>query len=69
MPTKLIMGSRLLMRRKKTLYTELQLENATLGRATLIQAMIDNPIPIERPIVVANNQVRYRLIQNNQLCS
>ena len=58
MLTKLIMGSRLLMRRKKTLYTGLQLENATLGRATLIQAIIDNLIPIERPIVVANDQVR-----------
>ena len=56
--TKLNMEPRQLMRRKETLYNELQLETATLGRATLIQAMIDNPILIERPIVVANDQVR-----------
>ena len=56
--TKLNMEPRQLMRRKETLYNELQLETATLGRAALIQAMIDNPILIERPIVVANDQVR-----------
>ena len=56
--TKLGMQPRQLMRRKEAPYTELNLDNGSLTRATLIQAMIDNPILIERPIVVANDQVR-----------
>ncbi len=58
MLTKLNMEPRELMRRKGTLYNELKLENATLDRTALIQAMIDNPILIERPIVLAHAQAR-----------
>ena len=55
---KLNMEPRQVMRRKETLYTELKLHNETLDRAALIQAMVDNPLLIERPIVVANDQAR-----------
>ena len=55
---KLNLEPRQIMRRKETLYTELKLNNETLDRAALIQAMVDNPLLIERPIVVANDQVR-----------
>ena len=55
---KLNMEPRQVMRRKETLYTELKLHNETLDRAALIQAMVDNPILIERPIVVVNDQAR-----------
>ena len=55
---KLNMEPRQVMRRKETLYTELKLNNETLDRAALIQAMVDNPLLIERPIVVANDQAR-----------
>ena len=55
---KLNMEPRQIMRRKETLYTELKLNNETLDRAALIQAKVDNPLLIERPIVVANDQAR-----------
>ena len=35
---------------------ELGLDDATLDRETLIRAMVDNPILIERPIVLANGK-------------
>lgn len=41
-----------LMRRKETVYAEANLSAETLSDAELIQAMIDAPILIERPIVV-----------------
>lgn len=56
--TKLGLEPRQLMRRKEQPYKELGLDDEALDRATLIQAMIDNPILIERPIVVAGDQVR-----------
>ena len=55
---KLNLEPRQVMRRKETLYTELKLNNETLDRTALIQAMVDNPLLIERPIVVANDQAR-----------
>ena len=55
---KLNLEPRQIMRRKEPLYTELKLNNETLDRAALIQAMVDNPLLIERPIVVANDQAR-----------
>ncbi|EIJ32792.1 arsenate reductase (glutaredoxin) [Thiothrix nivea] len=41
-----------LMRRKETEYSELKLDNPALTRAQLIQAMVEHPRLIERPIVV-----------------
>jgi len=53
------MGSaRELMRQKEDLYKELNLSDAHLTEAQLVQAMVDNPKLIERPIVVANGQAR-----------
>jgi arsenate reductase len=47
---------RQLMRRKEAPYQALDLDDAGLDRAALIRAMVENPILIERPIVVANGK-------------
>lgn len=53
------MGSaRELMRRKEDLYKSLNLDDAHLSEDQLIQAMVENPKLIERPVVVANGQAR-----------
>jgi arsenate reductase len=53
------MGSaRELMRQKEDLYKSLNLGDSRLTEAELIQAMVENPKLIERPIVVANGQAR-----------
>ncbi|MCK6932385.1 arsenate reductase (glutaredoxin) [Enterobacter roggenkampii] len=53
------MGSaRDLMRKKEDLYTSLNLNDDRLSEDRLIQAMVENPKLIERPIVVANGQAR-----------
>ena len=41
-----------LMRKHEAPYKENNLDNAKLSREQLIQAMIDNPILIERPIII-----------------
>ena len=51
-------SARELMRQKEELYKELGLANSALGEDALIQAMVDNPKLIERPIVVANGKAR-----------
>jgi arsenate reductase len=43
-----------LMRRKEAPYSELGLDNYNLSREKLISAMVENPILIERPIVVSD---------------
>ena len=45
-----------LMRTFEAPYTELNLDNENLSRDDLIQAMIENPILIERPIVINGNK-------------
>ena len=45
-----------LMRRKEAPYSELGLADDNVSRADLIQAMVDNPILIERPIVVSGGK-------------
>ena len=45
-----------LMRKKEAPYIENNLGDASLSRDSLIQAMVDNPILIERPIVLANGK-------------
>lgn len=53
------MGSaRELMRKKEDLYKSLNLDDSRLTETELVQAMVDNPKLIERPIVVANGLAR-----------
>jgi len=49
---------RQLMRRKEPPYSALNLADESLSRKALIKAMVENPILIERPIVVRGNQAR-----------
>ena len=46
---------RTLIRTKESEYKNLGLDNANLDKLTLIAAMVSNPILIERPIVVTEN--------------
>ncbi len=46
------MEARELMRRKESVYKEKHLDDPQLCRDALIAAMVENPILIERPIVV-----------------
>lgn len=48
--------ARELMRRKEDVYRELNLDSAELSEAQLVQAMVDYPKLIERPIVQANGR-------------
>lgn len=50
------LAPRELMRRKEAVYKELGLDDEGLSEAALIQAMVENPILIERPIVVAGER-------------
>ena len=45
-----------LMRRKEHVYKDLDLDDPALSRADLIAAMTENPILIERPIVLAGGK-------------
>jgi len=45
-----------LMRTKEARFGELGLGDADIGRAALIRAMADNPILIERPVVIAGDR-------------
>ncbi|MEC4747980.1 arsenate reductase (glutaredoxin) [Methylomicrobium sp. Wu6] len=45
-----------LMRKKEKPYDELDLFDKSLDRQTLIRAMVDNPILIERPVVVIGDK-------------
>ena len=49
---KLGMEPRDLMRKKDTLYTELRLGDPKLSASKLVQAMLDHPILIERPVAI-----------------
>lgn len=50
------MEPRDLMRRHEAPYKELNLDDENLSREALIQAMIEHPILIERPIVIRGNR-------------
>jgi len=54
---KLGMEPRQLMRRGEAPYKELNLADKDKDRAALIRAMVENPILIERPIVVNGSKV------------
>jgi len=45
-----------LMRKKEAPYNEENLDDPDLSRADLIRAMVENPILIERPIVVCGDK-------------
>ena len=49
-------GIRDLMRTKESVYKELGLDDPDLDDDALIDAMVENPILMERPIVVANGK-------------
>lgn len=51
-------SARELMRQKEELYKTLNLADATLSETALVQALIDNPKLIERPIVIHQGQAR-----------
>ena len=51
-------SARELMRQKEDLYKELNLADSSLSEEVLIQAMVENPKLMERPIVVANGKAR-----------
>ncbi len=53
---KLGMEPRELMRKKETAYKENGLDNPSLDRRALINGMVNNPILIERPLVIANDK-------------
>jgi arsenate reductase len=46
------------VRKKESLYKELRLDERDVGEDELLDAMIDNPILINRPIVVTERAVR-----------
>lgn len=54
--TKLGMAPRDLMRRKEAPYAEKNLGDGGLSTDALVEAMVENPILIERPIVLANGK-------------
>lgn len=45
-----------LMRRKESVYKDLALDDGSLDRHSLLQAMVEHPILIERPIAIANGR-------------
>ncbi|MDH3199401.1 MAG: arsenate reductase (glutaredoxin) [Myxococcales bacterium] len=53
---KLGMEPRELMRKKEARYEELSLDDPSLTRKDLIRAMVDNPVLIERPVVLRGNR-------------
>ena len=55
--SKLGMAPQELMRKGEAVYKELGLKDVS-DEAALIQAMVENPILIERPIVIANGTAR-----------
>src|ERR1041385_6282421 len=45
-----------LMRKGEAPYRDLKLDDASVDRVTLIRALVEHPILIERPIVIANGR-------------
>lgn len=55
--SRLNMSARELMRKGEDVYKELQLDDSDLSEAQLVQAMVDYPKLIERPIVEKGEKV------------
>jgi arsenate reductase (glutaredoxin) len=55
---KLGIPPRKLMRKKESEYTNLKLDDPSLSDKYLIDAMVNHPILIERPIVITKNKAR-----------
>ena len=53
---KLNLSPRQLMRKKEDVYAANKLGNESLSERQLLEAMVENPILIERPIVLANDK-------------
>lgn len=53
-----MVSARELMRQKEDLYKSLELADPQLSEEALIQAIVDNPKLMERPIVVSHGQAR-----------
>ena len=53
---KLGLSARQLMRRNEQAYKEAGLDNPGLSEADLIEAMVEQPVLIERPIVINGNK-------------
>lgn len=51
-------SARQLMRNKEEIYKELKLADKALSEDRLLQAMVENPKLIERPIVIAHGKAR-----------
>ena len=52
----LALEPRELMRTNEKAYKELNLADESLSRDTLVQAMVDNPILIQRPIIIKGDK-------------
>jgi arsenate reductase len=50
----LAMDPRALMRKKESVYKQLGLDDKSLERRSLVQAMVEHPILMERPIAVTS---------------
>ncbi len=50
------MEAKELLRKKESVYKELKLDQSSLSKNDLISVMIENPILIERPIVLADGK-------------
>ena len=53
---KLNKNPREIIRKNEKLYTDLDLQNDSLNRQQLITAIIENPILLQRPIILANGK-------------
>lgn len=54
--TLLAIEPRALMRKKEAVYKDLALDDESLDRHSLLQAMVEHPILIERPIAVTKSR-------------
>ena len=61
------MDPRALMRTKESVYSELLLDDESLDRHKLIEAMVEHPILMQRPIAVTRERAAHRRPPDNVL--